>query len=57
MHAASSSSIQPRNALGWPWILGPAMAMGKMPAVSSTRNNEIPSTPRCQRIPNSGIHV
>ena len=33
------------------------MASGNSSPVSTTRNSEMPSTPRCQEIPHSSIHV
>ena len=34
----------------------PAMTNGNKIPVSTTRNNEMPSMPRCQEIPQAGIH-
>jgi hypothetical protein len=44
------------NILGFPVVFGPNMATGNSTAVMATKNNEIPSTPTFQAMPNSLIH-
>ncbi len=42
--------------MSW-WGLTPITAIGNNNPVSTTRNNEIPSTPRFQAMPKSSIQV
>ncbi len=56
MHPASSRSIHAAYAFSLPCASTPNSAIGNKTPVSTTRNSEMPSTPRCHEIPNDGIH-
>ena len=56
MTPASSSSIQARYGF-WSWCGSmPMMTSGKSTPVSTTKNSEMPSTPRCHEMPHSLTH-
>ena len=54
---ASSSSSHARYGFSSWCGSAPRMASGNSTPVSTTRNSEIPSTPRCHEMPHSWIHV
>ena len=54
---ASSRSSQARNGFSSWWAGAPMMAIGNRTPVITSRNSEIPSTPRCQEMSRSRIQV